>query len=151
MAYITYADVNASLANLEDLVPDTKDAEEWTAVWITRAEGEIDDRLRHRYTVPFTTVPQIIKNIALDLTTYFLLRENYHQEDGQLNDWVKDYERRASDLLELISDGTIALESTDTTGVAISSTTGVERTFTKTKYDSDGNVIGNPGSFESSW
>ena len=151
MSYLTSADVTASLANLDDLIPTTKDAEDWTDVWVERASGEIDDRLRHRYTVPFTTVPQIIKNICLDLTTYFLLRENYHQEDGQLNEWVKDYERRASDLLELIADGTIALETTDTSGVAISTNTGVERVITQTKRDSSGAIIGDPGTFEANW
>lgn len=147
-SYLTYADVDAKLSNLADLIPDTQTALDWVDGWIAEAESEIDTRIQHRYAVPFTGDTRLLKSICLDLTTYFLLRENYHQEDGQVNDWVADYRKRADSLLRDIADGTISLQAAAAESTAVSSTTGVAREFTRTKRDSSGNIIGESGSME---
>lgn len=41
-------------------------------LWIPRAEDEVDGRLAPKYTVPFTPVPGIVRDLCIDLAYYKL-------------------------------------------------------------------------------
>jgi len=42
-------------------------------LWIPRAEDEVDARLAPKYTVPFTPVPGVVRDLAIDLAYYKLV------------------------------------------------------------------------------
>lgn len=42
-------------------------------LWIPRAEDEVDGRLAPRYTVPFTPVPGLVRDLCIDLAYYKLV------------------------------------------------------------------------------
>lgn len=42
-------------------------------LWIPRAEDEVDARLAPRYTVPFTPVPGVVRDLCIDLAYYKLV------------------------------------------------------------------------------
>lgn len=42
-------------------------------LWIPRAEAEVDARLAPKYTVPFTPVPDLVRDLAIDLAYYKLV------------------------------------------------------------------------------
>lgn len=42
-------------------------------LWIPRAEAEVDARLAPKYTVPFSPVPDIVRDLAIDLAYYKLV------------------------------------------------------------------------------
>lgn len=41
-------------------------------LWIPRAEDEVDGRLAPKYTVPFTPVPGVVRDLCIDLAYYKL-------------------------------------------------------------------------------
>ncbi len=41
--------------------------------WIPRAEAEVDARLAPKYTVPFSPVPDLVKDLCIDLAYYKLV------------------------------------------------------------------------------
>jgi hypothetical protein len=42
-------------------------------LWIPRAEDEVDARLAPKYSVPFTPVPGVVRDLAIDLAYYKLV------------------------------------------------------------------------------
>lgn len=42
-------------------------------LWIPRAEDEVDARLAPKYAVPFTPVPGVVRDLAIDLAYYKLI------------------------------------------------------------------------------
>lgn len=144
MAYITFADVSNELSDLGGLIPEGKEAIAWVNNKIASADLEIDARLSAKYVTPITSVAglRIVKIISLNLTCYYILRQNYTQEDGNLSDWVNEYKRTATDLLTKVTNGEIDLGGTGITDSgALSSTSNVARKLTSDTYDSSGNII----------
>lgn len=78
----------------------SRDETSMEAAFITGAEDEIDARLSSRYSVPFTTVPGIIADLATDMA-YIKLR-HYHKDVQGIVDRV---EARLKDIVN----GTTAL------------------------------------------
>lgn len=68
--------------------------------FIAGAEGELDARLAPKYTTPFTTVPEIIKDLATDLT--YVKMRHFHKDVQGVIDHI---EARIKGLLE----GTIVI------------------------------------------
>jgi hypothetical protein len=67
--YITWADV-------ADAYPDWAKATSANSVgnlWVPRAEDEVDARLAPKYTVPFTPVPGLVRDLCIDLAYYKLV------------------------------------------------------------------------------
>jgi len=142
--YIEYADVDNEITNLGTLVPGGKVALDWVNNKIASAELEINAKLSSRYTTPVTPVPDILKSCSLNLTCYYVLRQNYTQEDGNVSDWVNEYRKTADELINLLLDGTIDIAATSTTTNTDefqSSTIIVARTFTNSTYDAEGNQL----------
>ncbi len=141
--YVSYADMDAKIGDLSALVPDGKTESDWVELFIADAQAQVNAALAERYDVPFTTVPDIIKVITFDLAYYRLLRENYTQQGGDMSEWVDEIRRRAEELLQKIADGEIVLDADEATadGMSMSSTTGLQRDFRRTTYDTNGVVV----------
>lgn len=91
---------------------------------IDRAGDKIDAHLRGRYTVPFTSVPPLIKSIAGDIAAYRAVLAYYGTVDlTELDPMVLRY-READQLLRDLSGGKATLEvepdsPSDTTELAV--------------------------------
>lgn len=66
----------------------------------------IDGYLRGRYTLPLPATPDIIKNIAVDLSIYRLYSRRFHTD---MPESIKDKYKNAARLLEQIQKGIISL------------------------------------------
>ncbi len=114
---------------------------------ILKADTEIDGYCRTRYTVPFVPIPDEIKFLSVDIATYWLFRRRQQVTSSILDKYTK-----ALSKLKRISEGDYTLDGvtlqTDSTGIASTIDSTAVQTFTRTKKDSDGNVIGDKGSME---
>jgi phage gp36-like protein len=90
MAYVVWSEVVARYADIAK----TYDSIDAQTGFINGAEAELDSRLAVRYTVPFSPVPPIIKDLAIDMAYY---RATWRQDsEGALKDFI---ERRLAALV----------------------------------------------------
>lgn len=98
---------------------------------IAGADAEIDSYCGSRYTVPFTTVPDIVKKISVDIAIYNL----YSRRVEEISETRADRYKNAIRQLEGIAKGTISIGESVTppaeTGGAETNKTEEDRTFTK--------------------
>lgn len=66
--YIDWSDVTGRYPDVAKLVG----AEAIGSYWLNYAESEVDARLGTRYTVPFSSAPEMVKDLAVDITYYRL-------------------------------------------------------------------------------
>ena len=83
---------------------------------IDRAENTVNAYLSTRYTLPFTSVPPIIRTLSEDIACYYFIRASYVQ-DGQRKNEYQDSFKIAITTLENIRDGKTQLVLTDGTMV----------------------------------
>jgi len=100
---------------------------------IGRADGEIDFWCGRRYSVPFTTVPDIIAELSTDMAIYFL----YGRTLDEMPKTRVDAYKNAVRMLEKISEGKgvdlgVALATVTPSGTS-ASFTGNDRQFTRDK------------------
>lgn len=82
---------------------------------IAQADAEIDSYCGGKYSVPFTTVPDIVKKISVDIAIYNL----YSRKVEEIPETRADRYKNAIRQLEGISKGTISIgEATDPTPAA---------------------------------
>jgi len=144
MAYVVYDDIDNEITALTDFVPAGKDATAWVNSKIASAELEINAKLSSRYATPVSPTPDVLKTCSLNLTCYYILRQNYTQEDGNTSDWVNEYRKTCDELLKSIMTGEIDLSApstSDNTDSIPSSTLDVARVLTNGTYDTSGNVL----------
>ena len=153
MAYCTQDDILAldmDERTMLQLTDDDKvgdiDVAKVTAAIAKADEDYIDLYSRKRYSVPFNPVPDQIKRLSATIAAYYL-----HRRKQKVTNSILDKYTKAVATLKGISMGTVELEGatplTDSSGIA-STTEDVAHTFTRTKFDSSGNLIGKPGSME---
>jgi phage gp36-like protein len=73
------------------------------------AEAHINGVLAKAYTLPFTGDIPILTAISTNMTTYYVLRRLYTQQEPNESDWVENYKTLAMDMLAPIADGTTVL------------------------------------------
>jgi phage gp36-like protein len=95
-------------------------AENVSSAWLYGVEAEVDARLSPRYTVPFSTVPDIVRDLCVDL---LYARMMARQEGSQVI-----YERVIGLIGEIVA-GTIAIPG-------VSPTTTGGRSFASNSYRS---------------
>ncbi len=144
MAYSTEADIK-KLISLESLVQLTDDEglnivdQGRVTEAIADADAEIDAYCAGRYTVPFSTVPAVIKKLSVDIAVYNLYSRCPSEEETP--PVRQERYKYALKMLESISKGTITLgvfpEPTGGTEQIKSSRTKADRTFSTGKT-SDG-------------
>ena len=64
--YIDWADV----ANRYSEISKIAGAEQASSYWINYVEADLDARLASRYTTPFSIAPDVVKDLAIDMTFY---------------------------------------------------------------------------------
>lgn len=79
---------------------------------IDEAESIINSYARSRYAVPFTTVPRLIKKVAIDLTLYGLFQLKY---DVEMPDAMRARYTDSIKTLEAIQSGRVNLEDVSAT------------------------------------
>ena len=106
---------------------------------IQDADAVIDLHCRSRYTVPFTTVDNVIQKLSMDLAIHTL----YCRRQGPPT-WITKRYDAALLQLKAIQEGVFHLDVAET-GPASSATEGtyIQPQFTRGKYDEDGNIVGN--------
>lgn len=112
---------------------------------ILKADAEIDGYCQQRYTVPFSPVPDEIKFISTTLAAYWLWRRRQKVSNSMLDKYTKALAR-----LKAISRGDYSIPGVTALASGLASTIDASavQTFTRTKKDKDGNVIGDAGSME---
>lgn len=98
---------------------------------IPRAEAMINSYVGRRYSVPFTTVPPVIEQIAIDLTAYLALTAKFTRDNHNTNDWVELIGKDCKEQLELIRDRKIDL--VDSTGAILTERTSASRIVSSTQ------------------
>ena len=98
---------------------------------IPRAEAMINSYVGRRYTVPFTTVPPVIEQIAVDLSAYLALTAKFTRDNHNTNDWVELIGKDCKEQLELIRDRKIDL--VDSTGSVLAERTASTRIVSNTQ------------------
>lgn len=83
---------------------------------IDRAEGVVNGYVGQRYSLPFSTVPPLIRAITEDIAVYYAIRGALNQDGKVKNVYLDDY-KLAMTTLEKISEGDLALF--DTAGSAL--------------------------------
>lgn len=152
MPYCAQADITSLELTEQDLVTLTDDRKvgkvdstKVTAA-IERADTEIDSYCRPRYTVPFNPVPAEIKHLSATIAAYWLCR----RRRGVVDNSILDKYTKALSRLKAISEGIYAIEGATTLtgggGVASTIDSSAVQTFTRSKYDKDGALVGDPGS-----
>ena len=84
---------------------------------IDRAEGVVNSHIRARYSLPFTTIPPIIRTLSEDISCWYAARAAYAQ-DSQLRQEYLDAFQGAMETLKEIREGDLKLAITDGTAVA---------------------------------
>lgn len=145
--YIDYTDVDSEMVDLDNCIPqkivDAGTEVAWVKTQIRNAQRFINAQISSYATLPYESqdaVPDIIKDLALLVTCYRILRPIYVKEDPSVSDWVDNYKRDADAILKGLRDGSILLDSTDAPAIQ-SSTSDVEREFSQTTRDSEGNIL----------
>jgi len=100
MAYSTAQNVKDDIATV---VKPKSDA--WIASQITSADAMIDDRLRDKYSVPFSTTPTLIYLVSLLLAKAWCIRDIFQDYQDEKNSGWKAMETMALDILEGIAKG----------------------------------------------
>lgn len=134
MAYCTQADITEQIPEAE-LIQLTDDGDlgvvdaDAVARAIADADAEIDGYCGDRYTVPFSTVPDMIRKLSVDIAVYNL----YSRRTGAPENRQKRYDD-AVKFLERVSDGKTAVPGVSGTTESASdrvSFTGPDRVFSR--------------------
>ncbi len=116
--YCVAADLENRISSLTlaQLTNDTANATTYNATVVTaildKIDAEIDAKAGQVYTVPFTTIPAIIKQIAIDLACYAVFQRRPVQMDMP-KDWEIAY-KNANERLDAISNMMLKLPDTAT-------------------------------------
>jgi len=142
MPYCAEADIIALELEEKDLISLTDDVRQGVVdstkvtAAIKRADAEINKYCGSRYSVPFSTVPDLIQGWSCTLAAFFLYRNR--QKPPTL---VDRYNKVMHDLGE-IRDGNLLLpgatESASASGLPASTTEGQGHEFTRSTFDTDG-------------
>lgn len=105
------------------------------AAHIIRAESVVNSYISARYSLPFTTVPPILRTLSEDIASWFHIRGVSVQDGQRDNPWFLTYKEDLKMLAD-IRDGKTQMALTDGSAVGaisttrfISSTQGYAQTF----------------------
>lgn len=116
MAYITAAEVRAELLTG---FPEGEVFDAALARCIARAEAEVDARLAHRYTVPFSPVPPLVRSLVGDLAAEGALMATPGANAAGLEKIASGFRERAERMLDALADGDAVLPGSARTGAAL--------------------------------
>ena len=131
-AYCTQANVESRISTLTlaQLTNDTANATTPTAAIVTfligKAGEDIDSYLRNAYEFPLATTPDIIVQIAIDLTCYYAMKRRF-TETAVPAEWIATKDK-AFEKLKGIAEGKIELPAISRT-VAMMQMTANDKQF----------------------
>lgn len=96
----------------EDSTSTDKKGRDMFAAHITRAEGLVNGYLVQKYSLPFTTVPPMVRQLTEDITCYFALRGALTGDGKTANPYMLEFKTALETLKDLV-DGDLALTLTD--------------------------------------
>ena len=103
---------------------------------IAQADAEIDSYCGSRYTVPFTTIPDIVKKISVDIAIYNLYSRRVEEIPGTRAERYKNAIRQLEGIAKgLISIGEQPEPAAPSQGGVETNKTDDDRTFTKDKLE----------------
>jgi phage gp36-like protein len=134
MPYCTLTDIKKAISDEivkqltdDDNIGEIVEANVTTA--IARADAEIDGYCAVKYAVPFTTVPEVVAGLSLDMSIYYLYKRRTVSDDVQ-----KSYDNaiaRLKDIAKgLLSLGVDPPPAASTTDGAEANKTSSDRIFT---------------------
>jgi phage gp36-like protein len=135
---MAYCSNSAILINLP-LLPNTATTEgffktkETIDLHIRRADGLINGKVSKRYAVPFTTVPPLIRTIAEDITSYYVYRSFFTQDNQNRTEYLEELKDDALDCLEQIMEGKLDLVDTGGSAVPIRTEEVVDQLWSNTQ------------------
>jgi len=88
---------------------------------ITRAESIVNSYVSARYSLPFTTVPPIVRTLSEDIASFFHIRGVSVQDGQRDNPWYLSY-KLALEMLQDIKDGKVQMSLTDGSALSPAST-----------------------------
>lgn len=148
--YTTYAEISDRINTISQYVPTGETEATWVADMIEDAEDEINGRLAHLYTVPFSSpYPVIITTICKYFAISRVMNPGFVGEVPADNRVVDTYYKRGNDLLEKLEAGEITIPNVTVpnNAKAVSSTEDYDKVFTTTKYI-DETQTGDTGTME---
>lgn len=122
-AYVTTTSISILLPNYLKGNTTTSDTAGTAAFGYhaTRAEGVVNSYLTQLYSLPFASVPQIIKTIAEDLTCYFAIRAAQTPDGQSKNPFYESY-KTGIETLEKVRDGVVKLTDDSGNVIAVKAT-----------------------------
>jgi len=111
---ISYCTVDDVLLN-HQRIPDTTDERVAITTFIELAEGQINDKLRAKYTIPFVSVSPTIRMATMNLATYWELRRLSGANTGITPEMVKEYKDEAEAIISEIAECTVNFGSDEAT------------------------------------
>lgn len=149
MPYCTQADIQALELTEKELIQltDDTDAGSVDSVMVTaaiaKADAEIDAYCQAVYTVPFTTIPAIVKGWSATLAAFNLYRNRPKPTTivdryNKVMSWLKDVQQAKAAIAGITDDSSLPASTTD----------GTAQTFRKTQTDVSGNLVGNCGTMD---
>ena len=136
MAYLTQTEVKSQYPALAASIDAGKIDTSRVDVWIANTDSLIDEKVGQRYSLPFSTVPPLIKTIAYELFNYFWQKDvNTPPSTGDEVSWLYPRYDRIIKLLDEIRDGKTSL--IDSSGNTIEPSTESLKTMQSNHLDVD--------------
>jgi phage gp36-like protein len=80
--------------------------------YINDAEAEINAAVAGKYSMPFATVPPLLRSLAGNLAAGYAIRNGFSVDSLRRNQYLDDY-KRSFELLEKLASGDMKLTMTD--------------------------------------
>ena len=106
------------------------------SVYIDKAEAEFNGVAAKRYSLPFTTIPPLAREIAFNIAAFYTIRAFSSRNWPNRNDMLDDFKMGGHDLLAMLNSGDIKLTITD------GSLIGPISTFAQSNRTDQGAVFG---------
>lgn len=133
---VTEAQLTAAIADPSSASGSVLDVLDTINAAIAKADPKIESYCSKRYTVPFSPVPDSIKDASADLATYFLYQRRPSLYEGSAKMWKDAHDSQLKWLKDIstgnaVIDGAIA--PTQNADEVVSTFTANERRFTRDK------------------
>jgi hypothetical protein len=142
--YCSYADLQAQIESLADLIPAAyiADPESWVLRIVQQAQWAYIDPVLQTLgvTTPIDPVPDTIRGVTILLAAYEILRPRYARQEPNMPDFIDGYRKDAKEILERLRKGELTLNDTGVNAAAsiLSTTSGREQgPFTLPQFEDE--------------
>ena len=120
--YATTTSISITLPNFLEGNTTTVDisATQTFSEYINWAEAEINSAVANKWSLPFSTVPPILRSLAFEIAAYYTIRAYGSRDWPNRNEMLDDF-NKAFETLKKLEKGEIELTLTDGSLLAVSS------------------------------